>query len=222
MNSQPVTFTELSSNSGLFSNYDESDVSNLAIATDAARGVSASIDYNETPKTILVGFDFGTIDIQLVDDEWNSGEEIPVVLVDGDANLNSRVDEDLDLNNPDIPLIPSLGTGDPFTLGEGGVSVLILLQVDYSLTILLEQMVQLNPLLDFVVSILPQQQLMELSTQLTATVIIDKFSDRAIINHNSTLSAGFDARSLIIDLGVTAADLQDSINPTEGNWIFCW
>ena len=47
---QPVTFTELSLNSGLFANYDESDVANLAIASDAARGVSASIDYNETPK----------------------------------------------------------------------------------------------------------------------------------------------------------------------------
>ena len=116
----PVTFTELSANSGLFANYDESDVSNLAIASNATRGVSASVDYNETPKTVLVGFGFGTIDIQPVDDEWNSGEEIPVVLVDSDANQNSRVDEDLDLNNPDVPLIPSLQTGDPFTLGEAG------------------------------------------------------------------------------------------------------
>ena len=90
----------------------------MAIASDAKRGTSASIDYNETPKTILVGFGFGTIDIQPTDNEWNSGEEIPVVLVDTDANLNSRVDEDLDLFNPDVPLIPALSTGTPFTVGK--------------------------------------------------------------------------------------------------------
>jgi hypothetical protein len=78
---QPVTFTELSANSGLFANYDESDVSNLAIASNATRGVSASIDYNETPKTVLVGFEFGTIDIQPIDDEWSSGEEMNGALV---------------------------------------------------------------------------------------------------------------------------------------------
>jgi hypothetical protein len=91
---QPVTFTELAGNSGLLSNYDNNDNANLKIADDAARGVSASVDYNETPRTVLVGFGFGTIDIQPIDDEWSSGEEIPIVLVDTDANLNSRTDED--------------------------------------------------------------------------------------------------------------------------------
>ena len=118
INSQPVTFTEVSSNSGVFSNYDESDTSNLAIASDATRGLSASVDYNEIPKTILVGFDFDTIDIQPVDNEWNSGEEIPIIIVDGDANKNSRQDEDLDVNNPDVDLIPTLQTGNPFTLAS--------------------------------------------------------------------------------------------------------
>ena len=80
------------------------------------RGTSATIDYNETPATILVGFSFGSIDIQPIDDEWSSGEEIPVSLVDADANLNSRADEDLDFNNPDVALIPALQTGSPATL----------------------------------------------------------------------------------------------------------
>jgi hypothetical protein len=212
---QPVTFTELSSNSGLFSNYDESDVSNLAIASDAERGVSASIDYNETPKTVLVGFDFGTIDIQPVDDEWNSGEEIPIVLVDGDANLNSRVDEDLDLNNPDNPLIPSLGTGDPFTLGEGGVeddSVLA--------AVFLPSVVELNVTAGTVPVPYPTTtfpfanatQADGVTAGANATVSVNKFSDRAIITPNATITA----RSLVIDLGVTAADLQDSIGDTSG------
>ncbi|KKM15167.1 hypothetical protein LCGC14_1698790 [marine sediment metagenome] len=118
--SVPVTITELGPNSGIFGTYDESDTSNLLITGNALRGTSATIDYNETPTTILVGFDFATIDIQPIDDTWSSGEEIPLVLVDGDANKNSRADEDLDLNNPDVTLIPSLQTGSPYSLGTTG------------------------------------------------------------------------------------------------------
>jgi plastocyanin len=116
LGSVPVTITEQGPNSGVFGTYDESDQSNIIITDNALRGTSASVDYNETPATILVGFSFGNIDIQPVDDEWSSGEEIPVILVDGDANRNSRADEDLDLFNPNVMLIPSLQTGSPTTL----------------------------------------------------------------------------------------------------------
>ena len=112
----PITITEQGPNSGVFGTYDESDTSNIVIRNDAPRGTSASFDYNETGLTVLVGLVFGSIDIIPVDDEWNSGEEIPVELFDGDANTNSRADEDLDLNNPDVALIPSLQTGSPTTL----------------------------------------------------------------------------------------------------------
>ena len=216
-NSTPITFTELSSNSGLFSNYDESDVSNLAIASDAARGVSASIDYNETPKTILVGFDFGSVDIQSVDDEWNSGEEIPVVLVDGDANLNSRVDEDLDLFNPDVPLIPALQTGNPFTLGEGGVGTSTVAKA-----LFLNNTVVVNAtavtgagFFGINASSTAATSILGAVSAANATVVVDKFSDRAILNANNT--ADFQAKSLVIDLGVTASELYDSIANTEGS-----
>ena len=114
----PVTITEQGPNSGVFGSYDESDTSNIIILSDAKRGTSASIDYNEDPVTILIGLSFGSIDIMPTDDEWNSGEEIPVELVDQDANQNSRADEDLDLNNPNVALIPALTTGSPNTLAE--------------------------------------------------------------------------------------------------------
>ena len=120
--SVPITVTEQGPNSGIFGSYDESDVSALKITTDAARGTSATVDYNETPVTVLVGFNFATIDIAPTDDEWNSGEEIPLTLVDNDVNKNSRADEDLDVNNPNTDLIPVLKTGDPFTLGDGGTT----------------------------------------------------------------------------------------------------
>ena len=70
-------------------------------------------------QTVLVGFGFASIDIVPTDDEWSSGEEIPVTIVDSDQNKNSRADEDLDLDNTDVTLIPALKTGDPFTIGEG-------------------------------------------------------------------------------------------------------
>jgi hypothetical protein len=112
----PVTLTEQGPNSGVFASYDEGDDSVIVITQAALRGTSASIDYNETPATVLVAFAFGSIDIQPIDDEWSSGEEIPLVLVDGDANLNSRADEDLDFNDPNVALIPALSTGSPATL----------------------------------------------------------------------------------------------------------
>ena len=120
--SVPVTVTEQGPNSGIFGSYDETDVSALKITTNAARGTSATINYNESPVTVLVGFNVATIDIQPTDNEWNSGEEIPLVLVDADANKNSRADEDLDVNNPSVDLIPVLKIGDPFTLGDGGTT----------------------------------------------------------------------------------------------------
>ena len=90
----------------------------MKVLDDANRGTSATIDYNETPVSILIGHSFGTVDIKPIDDEWSSGEEIPVEIVDADANRNSRADEDLDLFDTNVALIPSLRTGDPFTLAE--------------------------------------------------------------------------------------------------------
>ncbi len=215
---QPVTFTELSTNSGVFSNYDDSDVSNLAIASDAARGTSATIDYNETPQTILVGFDFGTIDIQPVDDEWNSGEKITVVLVDGDANLNSRVDEDLDLNNPDVPLIPSLETGDPFTLGETGTGTdTVEIGVFLSETATFSQ--SANSAAGFnIPNWATSVPAGGTPANASAAIAVDKFSHRAILTPNNT-GADFVAKSLVIDLGVSAGELQASIGNTIGSGI---
>ncbi|RMW36965.1 MAG: hypothetical protein EA446_08000, partial [Nitrosopumilus sp.] len=124
---KPVTITEQGPNSGVFGTYDESDKSVLKTTSDAKRGTSASIDYNETPQTILIGFDFATIDIQPIDDEWSSGEEIPVVIVDADQNKNSRADEDLDLDSATVSLIPALSTGTPYTLGTDGSTITVLL-----------------------------------------------------------------------------------------------
>ena len=194
-NTQPVTITELGPNSGIFGTYDESDVSVIIMTSTALRGTSATIDYNETPVTVLAGFEFATIDIQPIDDEWNSGEEIPVILVDGDENKNSRVDEDLDLNNPLVTLIPSLVTGDPFTLGEGTNSTLAVYATPGS---------GLNN--DGFLS----------ASIIAATINVTSFSNIGRIDAAGPTSAATGgANSIIIDFQTTFGDLRSTLGNTN-------
>ena len=72
----------------------------------------------EDTESILTEIISGSVDIQPIDDEWNSGEEIPVVVNDHDLNLNSAAEDSLDLFNPNVDHIPSLQTGKPKTLSE--------------------------------------------------------------------------------------------------------
>jgi len=205
-NTVPVTITEQGPNNGIFGTYDESDTSVLKITSSAARGTSATIDYNETPVTILVGFDFATVDIQPTDAEWNSGEEIPVVIVDGDANRNSRADEDLDLFNTDVLLIPALTTGDPFTLGEAGVGSSTAAK---ALWTTLDSFPGTSATPNGVLTI-PTTG----GNNATATIAVDKFSERAII----TQTGSGTSNALVIDLRTTIDELRKSIrNPDAGN-----
>ena len=80
--------------------------------------MAATLDYNGDETNILIGFDFATVDIDLGDDTWNSGEEIPVIVTDMDANKNSASDEDLEIHNPDVDIIPALTTGSPTVITE--------------------------------------------------------------------------------------------------------
>jgi hypothetical protein len=124
-NSAPVTIVETESSTGIFQNTDESDQSNIRIATDAPRGTTATIDYNDSAASIVVANFFGTLnmDATALGGEWNSGEEISVLLTDQDVNLNSRVDEDITLSDSRFTLIPSLRIGSPITLaGLGGAT----------------------------------------------------------------------------------------------------
>ena len=121
---QPITFTESAPNTGVFGTYDESDVSNLVTPVNAVRGKSASFDFNQKSSSVVIGYGSGTVTIQPSDAEWNSGEKIPVTVVDSDQNKNSRADEDLYLKtNSTSTLIPSMRIGSPFTLGANGTEI---------------------------------------------------------------------------------------------------
>ncbi len=209
----PITITEQGPNSGVFGTYDESDVSALKITSGAKRGTSATLDYNETPTTILVGFDFATIDIQPITDEWSSGEEIPVILVDGDANKNSRADEDLDVNDVNVGLIPTLQTGTPFTL-EDAKQVLFF---DLDSTIINNTGfpgVASSPTLGTIYTgstgvanaDLPGAN--DQNADIAPT--IQTFSQRAVIADDAATSSD----AVLIDLGATVADLKATIGDT--------
>ncbi|MEK9696455.1 MAG: hypothetical protein VW270_11860, partial [Candidatus Poseidoniales archaeon] len=120
--SAAVTMVEQGPASGIFASYDELDDSMIGINSSAVRGTSGTIDYNDDAVSVVVGLSFATIDIEPTDDTWSSGEEIPVTLADGDLNKNSRADEDIAINDNNFTIIPTIVTGDPFTLGERGTS----------------------------------------------------------------------------------------------------
>ena len=201
---RPVTFTESGPNTGVFGTYDESDVSALKVISTAARGKSATIDYNETPVTILVGHSFATIDIQAIDDEWNSGEEIPIVLVDNDANKNSRADEDLDNYDVNVSLVPSLKTGDPFTLGEKTDSETEGYNVLYVAADGTPAFTQSGSTGVYNITTLK-------GTNTTDTFEVQKFSKRAHLADETGASA---VDVILIDLEQTAADFRATFGDT--------
>ena len=108
-------------NTAVFSATNLDDESILGIADDAIRGSSALITYgvgaDAEDTDVNVKHSEATIQIQSPDDVWTSGLAIPIVLVDGDVNKNSRDSDDVDLTDPDS-IIPTLITGTPFTISE--------------------------------------------------------------------------------------------------------
>ncbi|MGH9910533.1 MAG: hypothetical protein ACRD32_07830, partial [Nitrososphaerales archaeon] len=195
-----MTFTELGKTGGIFGNYDEADNANLDITADAARGKSATIRYNDVTKSIVVGFGFGSIDINAPDGQWGSGEEIPVTLVDSDENKNSRADEDLDLNANTTSLIPALKKGTPFTLKSGDRAIL----TSGAVTIVNSSLAD-----PFTAAGANATALMSTDAGVQTQGVVQNFAQRAILQPNATVIA----TSLIIDFGGrTAADLFKSIN----------
>ena len=111
-----LLFWESAENSGVFYNTDDDDNSNLNVASDALRGTTATIDYNDSAQSFVVANDFGVLDMDAssVGDEWNSGEAIAVTLIDQDLNKNTASNEDLLLVNTTTGhLVPSLQIGSP-------------------------------------------------------------------------------------------------------------
>ena len=115
-----MVFFEDADNSGIFTNTDDKDDSNLDVSSAAKRGTTATFDYNDSAQSFVVSNDFGTIDMDesAVGVEWNSGELLVVTVVDQDLNLNTLSDEDMAFTNAYNATIPSMTIGSPITLED--------------------------------------------------------------------------------------------------------
>ena len=109
---QPIWMKSLYSQLQLMSAEAHQHLSLMMLVTDA-EDTDVNVEHSEA-----------TIEIQSPDDVWTSGLAIPIVIVDGDVNKNSRDSDDVDLTDPDS-IIPTLVTGDPFTLSESPVDTWI-------------------------------------------------------------------------------------------------
>ena len=112
-----LTFYETAPNTGVFTNIDDADVANLQVSHTAVRGTMANINYNDTGLSIVVGYETASIDLDesAVGEEWNSGEELPIIFTDQDRNLNNTADEDILLTEEDH-YIPTIHVGSPLIL----------------------------------------------------------------------------------------------------------
>ena len=156
-------------NTAVFSATNLADESILSIVDDAPRDASATITYDGTTTGILVKHLQATANIQSPDDVWTSGLAIPITIVDDDANKNSRDSNDVVLTDP-VSIIPTLVTGDPFTLGEG-------------LGIMNEETGNRNDLVVLVGMNIDDTHNIETGI---SDAIVEEFSDRAIISFKSS------------------------------------
>jgi hypothetical protein len=117
-----LVFYEDADNTGTFSNVDDADDANLEVKSLAKRGTTATFDYNDSAQSFTVANDFGTIDMDesSVGDEWNSGENLVVTLIDQDLNKNTLNDEDMTIKTHNST-VPAMIIGSPITLSNESV-----------------------------------------------------------------------------------------------------
>ena len=135
--SQIVTIVERGPNSGIFENFDSNDQSNVGITTNAPRGETDSITYNEDSVSVLTGFSTASVSfekpelkIEGMSKPLLSGTEYSIILVDPDQNLNTGSRDNLDVFR-DSSLIPTLKIGNPVTLAKSSDVILYPNSVDF-------------------------------------------------------------------------------------------
>ena len=110
---QIITFVESQPNSGTFENFDFSDQSTIKILSNAPRGQSASIEYDQKSLSIVSGL--GDASVTLGTSQPVSGQKVSVTVNDADQNINSGAKDKLDVFRS-TALIPTLTIGNPVTL----------------------------------------------------------------------------------------------------------
>ena len=96
-----VLFRESNDDDNVFVNYDRSDTSNVIVIGEG----ESSFAYNDAHSVILDTFN-GKIEFIGPDiEEWLSGIELDVILTDEDRNLNSLIDETIEILDGEVPYI---------------------------------------------------------------------------------------------------------------------
>ena len=122
-----LTFLETSTSSGIFTNEDDDQDANLFVKKDAPRNTTAIINYDDEQTSLVVKNFTASVnfDESAVGEEWNSGEILPILMVDEDHNLNSHDDEDFKFSEEDH-VYPTIHVGDPLLLtgnSSGNINV---------------------------------------------------------------------------------------------------
>jgi len=119
--SQIITLVESQPNSATFANFDFSNVSTIKIKSNAPRGQSATIQYDQKSYSIMSGL--ADANILLGTNQPVSGQKVVITVSDPDQNVNSGAKDKLDVFRS-TALIPSLTIGNPGTLqGAGSVKI---------------------------------------------------------------------------------------------------
>lgn len=113
---ESIILTTSNSDENLFVNYDNSDKTGLIVE----RTGESYIEYDAKHSVIFDTFD-GDIEFEGPPiEEWLSGVEIELLLTDEDRNLNSRVDESIDILVGEVPYIE---IGSPITIDSSVVTI---------------------------------------------------------------------------------------------------
>jgi hypothetical protein len=199
--SQIVTLVENGPYSGNFDNADDNDKSTIGILSDAPRGQTGRIDYNDQSLSVLSQFSTASFSL---DEEpvisigggssLRAGTEFPIILTDPDQNVNSGARDDLDAFKENV-ILPTLELGNPITLEN---SSNVKFYSDSTDNLVLEG--------DSAISFVP-----------------DKNSDRLIIDTSSVPNGQFE--KLSFNLGISASNLESALISTSNsnsfgtNWL---
>ncbi len=116
-NPNNITFEETGPNTGVFEIRDDDGDTSIMVDDNAPRGQNSVITYSGNNVAVNVRLTTATVDLDVSDGTWNSGEKIDLTIVDADQNKDSDAEDDQMIKNPNAR-IPTMIIGDPYTLAD--------------------------------------------------------------------------------------------------------